>query len=242
VRAVLTYHSIDDSRSPISISAEVFAQHVRWLVQRKVRVVPLADVVGADPSNDAVAITFDDGFANIRDAVAQLRDHGLPATVFVVTRHVGTTNEWGGRSESGIPTLPLLGWDELGAMAGQGVAIGAHSRTHPRLPALSTSAVEHEIDGCLEDLHARLRIAPAEFAYPYGAVNRRIAMLASKRFAAAFTAHFAPLSRAQPRAWLPRLDMYYFQRPGSLESWGTARFTARIWTIRARRRVREALI
>ena len=38
---------------------------------------------------------------------------------------------------------------------------------------------------------------------------------------------------------LPRLDMYYFQRPGSLESWGRAWFGARVRARHLARRVRS---
>jgi hypothetical protein len=62
VKATLTYHSIDDSGSPISVSSGVFSAHLRWLANPKVRVLSL-DALASHPDDaeDAVAVN-DDGF------------------------------------------------------------------------------------------------------------------------------------------------------------------------------------
>jgi len=109
MRAILTYHSIDSSGSPISVSPSAFRAHVRWLASGAVRVLPLDELVSAGDDEDAVAITFDDGFENFAtEAAALLAQHGLPSTVFVVPEHVDGTNAWGGSDAPGIPTLPLM--------------------------------------------------------------------------------------------------------------------------------------
>jgi len=41
MRAILTYHSIDESGSVISISEEVFREQIAWLARSHVRVVTL---------------------------------------------------------------------------------------------------------------------------------------------------------------------------------------------------------
>ena len=65
--AILTYHSIDDSGSVLSISPRIFAEHMGILAELGVDVVRLQDVVGRTmngktEADAAVAITFDDGF------------------------------------------------------------------------------------------------------------------------------------------------------------------------------------
>jgi peptidoglycan/xylan/chitin deacetylase (PgdA/CDA1 family) len=72
MRAILTYHSIDDSGSPISVAPEEFRAHVRWLGSGAVRVVPLAKLVTLPPDDDAVALTFDDAFENFSTIAAPL--------------------------------------------------------------------------------------------------------------------------------------------------------------------------
>jgi peptidoglycan/xylan/chitin deacetylase (PgdA/CDA1 family) len=243
VKAILTYHSIDTSGSAISVSPDVFAEHVRWLSERHVAVMSLGSLLDADAgsSADAVALTFDDGFQNFAAPAALLSDRGLPATLFVVTGHVGGTNAWGGRTDAGIPTLPLLGWGALEQLVARGVAIGAHTRTHARLTALPPAAIEDELDGCSAELRARLGVTASHLAYPYGAVNDDVAAAAKTRFAAAVTTRFAALGATDRRMWIPRLDMYYFRQSGALERWGTPGFARRIWAVRARRRLREAI-
>ena len=99
MRAILTYHSIDDSGSPISVAPEEFRAHVRWLSSGLVRVVPLAELVTLPPEEEAVAITFDDAFQNFASVAAPLLyEHGLPATLFVVSGRVGRDNAWGDRN------------------------------------------------------------------------------------------------------------------------------------------------
>jgi peptidoglycan/xylan/chitin deacetylase (PgdA/CDA1 family) len=109
MRAILTYHSIDESGSAISISESVFRGHVSWLARGGVRVVSLDALMRLPADANAVALTFDDGFVNFGDIAAPLlADHGLPSTLFVVSDAVGKTNRWPGRADRGIPELPLL--------------------------------------------------------------------------------------------------------------------------------------
>jgi peptidoglycan/xylan/chitin deacetylase (PgdA/CDA1 family) len=243
MRAVLTYHSLDDSGSPISVPPAVFRQHVRWMLESGVRVLPLADLLVLDCEDpaSAVSITFDDAFMNFTEAAAPLLEARLPVTLFVVTGHVGGSNRWGGRTEPGIPTLPLLGWAQLERLVAQGVSIGAHTRRHARLTTLPSAAVEDELDGCLQDLRTRLGVPVDHFAYPYGAADKRVATIAGARFQAAMTTRFAPLSRPDAPMWTPRFDMYYFRRAGTLERWATPRFRRRVWSVQLRRQLREVL-
>jgi len=75
VKATLTYHSLDDSGSAISVAPDAFARHLQWLSSGMVRVLTLGQLVNEpDDAADAVAITFDDGFLNVRSAVDRILD------------------------------------------------------------------------------------------------------------------------------------------------------------------------
>jgi peptidoglycan/xylan/chitin deacetylase (PgdA/CDA1 family) len=242
MRAILTYHSIDSSGSPISLSEETFKAHVRFLASGRVRVVPLGDLPAVPDSEEAVAITFDDGFRNFTTfAASWLSGQGLPATVFVVSDAVGGTNAWEGRDAPGIPTLPLMGWPELQATRTAGFEIGAHSRKHPDLTRLSPARLADETAGCVERITAELGHRPRRFAYPYGAVNETVARVVRDVFLQSVTTDMRPLSDDDDPALLPRLDAWYFRRAGSLEGWGTPSFRRRVW-IRAQGRRVRALI
>jgi hypothetical protein len=242
MRAILTYHSIDSSGSPISVSEETFREHVRFFGSGRVTVVPLAQLPSEPDERDAVALTFDDGFLNFTSsAMPVLSDLGFPATVFVVSDAVGGTNDWGGRSSPGIPTRPLMDWPDLQRAREAGFEIGAHSRTHPRLTALSPSQLEDETRGCVERLQAELGESPRRFAYPYGAVNDAVARSARDLFEHSVTTELRLVGPRDDAALLPRLDAWYFRRTGTLEAWGSAAFRRRLWIRAQGRRVRAMM-
>lgn len=240
VRGILTYHSIDESGSPISVSPETFRAHIRFLAAGRVRVVGFDALLAASDDQDVVALTFDDGFANFATlALPVLEAHGLPATVFVVPDHVGDTNAWGGRSHPGIPTLPLMTWKALAQAQGRGIAIGAHTRRHGTLTTLPPGEQELEIAGSADRITSELGVRPAAFAYPYGRHDAGTVQLVRTHFSYGVTTQLRLLSGSEDVARLPRLDAWYFRAPGQLEGWGTTAFRSRIW-LRARgRRVRQ---
>lgn len=243
MRAVLTYHSIDASGSPISVSGDVFARHVRWLASRRVRVVPLDELPAVPEREDAVAITFDDGFENFAtEAAPALLDNGLPVTLFVVTDRVGTTNEWNGRPDHSVPALRLLGWRPLERLAARGVRLGAHTRTHADLTSLDAAALDDELVGSRECLLERTGRAPSVLAYPYGSLNALVAAHARAVFPWAVTTELRTFGAVEDAARLPRLDMYYFQVPGSLEAWGSPAFTRRLSVRRRLRTLRRVTL
>lgn len=240
--AILTYHSIDDSGSPISVSPESFARHVEFLASDAVTVGTVQEVEQADHEKSLVALTFDDGFSNFADvAWPRLRDAGLPATVFVVTDHVGRDNRWGGAVEAGIPGLPLMDWDTLGRLQSEGVALQCHSRSHPHLDRIDDpSRLEAETVGAADVMEDRLGVRPEGFCYPYGSWTTALAARCAEHFRWACTTRLAMLRGDDDPHGLPRLDAFYLRDPGRLEAYGTARFRRYISWRAFLRRLREA--
>ena len=240
MKAILTYHSIDDSRSPISVDADAFERHVEFLSSGTVDVVPLAEI--EDARDRSIALTFDDAFENFdTDAWPLLRDAGLPVTLFVVTGQVGGDNAWGGKSHPSVPTLPLLDWERLGRLAEEGVELGAHSRTHASLPTVDATRLRDEMEGSRDDLAARTGTTPTSFAYPYGAISAEVGDLAAELFDHAVTTELDHLRGDERPHLLPRLDAYYLRERDVLEGFGSAGFAIRISTRRMARRARSAL-
>ena len=241
MRAVLTYHSIDESGSPISVSPDQFARHVEWLAQSAVRVVPLEALRALPAEDHAVAVTFDDAFVNFHEvAWPILRAAAFPVTLFVVSGHAGGTNAWGGVSDPAIPTLPLMNWDALGRVAEEGVALGGHTVRHPRLSELDAGDAREEIHRCQEDIARHTGIRPTAFAYPYGDLDATVAEVAGEVFDTAVTTRFAAFGPSEDPMLLPRLDAFYF-REGGVSDWGTPRFERFIAFRRGLRRVRRVL-
>jgi peptidoglycan/xylan/chitin deacetylase (PgdA/CDA1 family) len=239
VRAILTYHSIDPSGSPISCHPEVFERHVAWLASGRVQVTTIGGLLALPDDADAVAVTFDDAFANFADAAARLLEHGLPVVVFVVSDLAGAANSWDDGPRRTTPRLPLLDWDALARLQERGVTLGAHSRTHADVSAIDGNALRDEIVGSGEAIFERTGSRPTAFAYPFGHLDQASVALVRRTYQHGVTTDFRVLHTAEDAALLPRLDMYYFQRPDSLAGWGRAAFGARIRVRRLARRARR---
>lgn len=98
---ILGYHRVDDDvRDPygLRVSPRHFEEHLEVL-RRRARPLPLAELarrVGKDdPPDGAVAVTFDDGYAELAsEALPRLARHEVPATVFVISDLLGTEPWW----------------------------------------------------------------------------------------------------------------------------------------------------
>lgn len=92
---IVNYHRVLARPDPL-LESEPCVDTFRWqvaLLKQCFNVLPLAEAVqmlgSARMPARAVAITFDDGYRSTHDlALPVLREFGLPATVFVTTRHI----------------------------------------------------------------------------------------------------------------------------------------------------------
>lgn len=213
--AIITYHSLDESSSAISVTPRQFEHHIRTLAESETVVVPLDDVVKV---RDSVALTFDDAFANFADhALPVLERYGLPATVFVVTRHCGRTNSWT-PAGAGIPVLPLMSWDQIRRLPSSLISVGGHTQTHPDLTRISTADAVREISGCRLEIESELGRSVRSFAYPFGKVNAAIRQITRQEYDIACGTELAHLDKNADLAELPRLDAYYYRGPSRFES------------------------
>ena len=210
---ILTYHSLDDSESVISIPPSLFRQQMEFLAASGMPVVPLDQALHRPGS---VAITFDDGFCNLLDhAVPVLERLRLPATIFVVSEYCGRNNNWPSQPH-GVPDLPLLSWDKLSALPPL-ISLGAHTMTHPDLRRLSAEECERELCECQGQIEQHLGRPVRCLAYPYGASSPQVRSLADRHFELAVGTSLRFLSTRSSRLDLPRIDAYYLRGWFSLE-------------------------
>ena len=66
------------------------------------------------------------------------------------------------------PESQVLGWNDLRRLAGEGVTLGAHTRTHPMLKRVPVQQAREEASCSLEDLKREIGSAAPIFAYPDG--------------------------------------------------------------------------
>ena len=153
-----------------------------------------------------VMLTFDDGYEDFAEhAYPLLRQYELEATVFVVTDHVGLTNDWDrGYGE----TLPLMDWDTIRALDGRGVSIGAHSAGHPMLTGLGLDEVVQDASRCRAELVERLGHLVRTYAYPYGDTDAAVARtVGACGFEFAVTTAGFRASATVPMLSLPRMNV-----------------------------------
>lgn len=212
MRAILTFHGVDRSGSLLSVAPEELRGIVRGVREAGHEILPLRELLAAPDRPRAVALSFDDGFRSVAEAgLAVLREEGAPATLFLTTGYVGRDNGWPSQP-AWVPRVPMLAWDQVEKLASGGFAIESHTVSHPDLTALSDDAVAEEIGGARAEIERRLGGSPPGFAYPYGALDARVARLAAQQCTWAVTTELRALDgRESDPHRLPRLDGYYLR-------------------------------
>jgi peptidoglycan/xylan/chitin deacetylase (PgdA/CDA1 family) len=226
VRAILTFHSIDDRDSVLSYSPYYFSLLLESLEANNIPVCDLATLL--DPGTRAgVAITFDDGMRSVlQHALPVLRDHAAPAHLFVATRAIDSDSSWP-QDEHGIAPYEMLSWGELEQLQSGGVYIESHTHSHPDMRSLEAAQMQDECEQADQLIEQRMGRRPRFFAYPFGYHNPRVRDFARARYQAALTTELRTLVRDEDRAALPRLDSYYLRSAWRIRHLDTA--TVRGW-------------
>ncbi len=163
--AVLMYHAVDTSGWRLSIPPHEFARQMKHLKRHRI-VVSLADVVAHAKGEKrlperSVAVTFDDGYADLVPTVLPvITRYRIPVTVFLTTDLTEQTNS---------KQIPRITWDDVRLLRASGwVTIESHGKTHPHLPALSVEEVRAQLVDAKKDIERETSTTPSYFAYPYG--------------------------------------------------------------------------
>jgi len=186
---IVCYHAVSAGwDSPLAVSEEVLGAQLGGLHRRGYQGFTFAEAErrradGTLPRR-SVVVTFDDGYASTAKARPVLDRLGWPATVFAVTSFAasGTDLAWPGTEHWGATPhaheLQPLGWDDLAELAAAGWEVGSHTVSHPLLPRLGDDALARELEGSRKAIADRLGRCES-IAYPYGAVDRRVAAAAA---------------------------------------------------------------
>ncbi len=209
-RAILTYHSIDDSGSIVSTAAETLRRHLASLVSQGVAVVAPGQVAEST-SPSAVALTFDDGFANFyTDAFPALSRSRLTATVLIVAGKCGQSGDWA-RQPHALKNRKLLTWSKIQELQAAGIGFGAHTMTHPSLPDLPIDKVASEILDSKRAIEDRTGAEVECFAYPYGEYTRPIADIVAENFRIGLSTDMGFVTQGSSLDALERIDAYYLR-------------------------------
>lgn len=188
---ILCYHSVSVRPEPaadpfkLHISQAAFRSHLEHL-RNNYQVIALRDYVASRnngqllPQN-AVVLTFDDGFRNFQTVAAPLlAEFGFPATVFIITS----------KTEAGVLPTPNqtwqanddiehLTWSEAQSLIRNPLfQIGSHTHTHQRLPTLTLAEAAGELSTSLKEIKNYLGETRPPLSYPHGRLSGPVKQLA----------------------------------------------------------------
>ena len=203
--AILLYHHVSSSTpASTSISPEAFKSHMEYLDAHHT-VVSLQDVVSAIQHNttlpeNAVAITFDDGYANILDnAHPILADLGFPYTVFINPDEIGVGPK-------------QLTWEQVIAMHNDGVVFANHTLDHLHMlngeqemgERAWLEKVWQNVESAEKKIEDKLDISLKYLAYPFGEYNTALANKLKAEGYIGFGQHSGAVGPSSDMQALPR--------------------------------------
>ena len=171
------YHSVSDDVDADATpyfrtvtSPKAFERQMRFLSESGYRAVTLTEACrairdwGPGGANRAdadrpVAITFDDGFHDIRTTAFPIMQRlGMNGTVFLSTAYIGRDFITGRR---------CLGEADVRELAKDGVEFGSHTATHPQLKTLAREGIRAELSDSKRQIEEIIGSEVNAFSYPY---------------------------------------------------------------------------
>jgi len=165
---VLVYHHFGYEESTLFVTPENFQRQMQYLVDKKYNVISLDEYIQAKKANkkfprNTVVITIDDGFQdNFTYAYPVLKEHELPAIIFLTAGYVNNDDEY-------------LNWVEAREMLEHNISFGAHTKNHTYLPGVkNTDELITEIRGSKKIIEDNIGQRINYFCYPTGGFNEQI--------------------------------------------------------------------
>lgn len=222
---ILLFHRVTDAISPdgLTVGTDWFRNFCK-LMKSKYHVVSLDEIdrclrEGITPRPRTLAVTFDDCYADNREAARILHEHGLPATFFIPTAYVGTAQRfpW----DTHLPTLPNLTWDDIRQMAAWGHAIGSHTVSHADLGKITDDEALGELTDSRRELERQLDRPARWFAFPFGGRENfrpeQVSLVEKAGYRGCLSAMGGFVEMSMAGQMLPREAVPYFRNLTQLE-------------------------
>lgn len=225
---ILTYHSVDGSRSSISVNPSTFRTQMFYLRGHGFTTIDLIEYInnlksGIPFPEKSFVLTFDDGFYNIyRNAFPILNELGFTATIFLVTDLMGQKPSWDMRDEirkSGVTNMPLMNWNDALEMQRYGFSFGSHGSRHRHLTELNEAELYQDIEDSKCAIENALASPCKLFCYPYGEFNSTLQrILRDLGFEGAVTTLFGRNRIGSDFYSLRRIGSAFFTNAGVFEA------------------------
>ena len=202
---ILLYHHVStETPASTSISPEQFRIHMQHLADNHT-VISLSNMVkalqkGESLPDKAVAITFDDGFANIlENADPILKSFEFPYTVFINPDQIGKRKN-------------QLSWEQVKAMSREGVDFANHTLSHHHMLTRQPDESEQQwlarntmdVMDAEQKIKKELGYSLKFLAYPYGEFNQRLKQHFSELGYIGFGQHSGAIASYSDFSALPR--------------------------------------
>ena len=199
---VLNYHKIDFYEDPLSVTPTEFANQLNYFKTYNYHIVSLNelyDYLEKDKPlpTKPVIITFDDGYAdNYTYAYPLLKKFGYPATIFVITKLVGTKG--------------YINWEQAREMQANGISIESHTVNHITLSTLPNEQALFELTRSKEIIEAKLGQKINFVAYPEGYYNKLTEKLVQDAgYRGALTIRYGNVDKASDLYALERIPIFH---------------------------------
>jgi peptidoglycan/xylan/chitin deacetylase (PgdA/CDA1 family) len=238
-RVVLCWHSVHPTLPYASATPARFAEQLDWLAAH-CDVVPFSRILAprAADARPAVAITFDDGYAdNHEHALPALAARGLTASFFLTAGLIARDEAVLARFRAdrrGAPVEPLS-WSQARELLAAGMEIGAHTWSHPNLAALPRARAAEELSRSKRALEDELGAEVPILAYPYGKLGRHvtsetIGLAAAAGYQLGAAVLFRGARADEPRLAVPRFFVNGEDSPASIAAKVAGDWDAIGWT------------
>jgi peptidoglycan/xylan/chitin deacetylase (PgdA/CDA1 family) len=176
---VLMYHEIAqpwETASRLAVTPSAWAEQLAYLYGEGFRTITATELSQAVSGrgqlpDHAVALTFDDGYADFHSRALPMLDRfGFTATLFVTTGWIQDAERLSTGHRPGL----MLSWSQIAEAAQAGIEIAAHTRLHPQLDQLPGSLLREELYSSRAELEDKLGSAVTGLAYPFGYSNVRV--------------------------------------------------------------------
>ena len=165
---IIYYHSIQSDQR------QRFARQLDDL-KKYAMPVPVDYNTRLSNGSNCVAVTFDDGLSSVvENAIPELIQRKIPATIFIPTGYLGNAVDWFDPPFDRLWHETVMTVEQLNSLPADLISIGSHSISHKDLTLISKDQAWKELRDSKMKLERILNKEITFFSFPYGHYDPRL--------------------------------------------------------------------